>query len=94
MHHYDLLSQQEAKIPKTPVRTRVIQSRGKIIMTIFWDKEDVLLVDFLPCGTTINGSSFLHRLHSSVWEKLSRRVLLLHDNAPLHKSNITQASPN
>ena len=70
-----------------------------IIMTIFWVCEDVLLVDFLPCGTTVNGSyykSLLHQLHCSIREKGRRKVrhgvLFLHDNAPVHKSNITQTA--
>ena len=60
-----------------------------------------MLVDFLPHGTTINGpyyASFLHRLHSSTWEKsrekLRCRMMLLHESAPVDKSIITQASPN
>ena len=70
-----------------------------IIMTIFWDCEGVLLVNFLPCGTTINSpyyASLLHRLRSSILKKrrrkLRRSVLLLHDNASVHKSNIAQTS--
>ena len=71
----------------------------KIIIIIFLDCEDVLLADFPPCGTTINDpyyASLLHRLHSSIREKhrwkLRCGVLLLHDNVPVHKSNITQAT--
>ena len=77
---------------KTPTRPRVTQSTGKIVMNIFWDCKDVLLVDFLLHGITINGSyyaSLLHRLRSSIREKLMRDVLLLHDKAPVHKSNVT-----
>ena len=58
--------------------------------------ESVLLVDFLPRGITINGSYYaplLHQLHSSIREKrpgkLTRGVLLLHDNVSVHKSSIT-----
>ena len=65
-------------------------------MIIFWDCEGV---DFLPRDTTINGqyyASLLHRLRSSILEKhrrkLMRGVLLFHDNAPVHKSNITRTA--
>ena len=68
-------------------------------MTIFCNCQGVLLVDFLSRSTTINGPYYallLHRLCSSIRKKrrgiLRRDVLLLHDNAPLHKSNITQAA--
>ena len=101
----DPSSQQEAKIwkkssEKTPTRPQLTRSVAKIIMTIFWDREGVLLVDFLPCGSTINDpyyASLYHRLRFSTREKCRGRlrygVLLLDDNAPFHQSNITQASP-
>ena len=67
-------------------------------MTIFEDSESVLLVDFLPYVTTINGpycASLFHWLRSSIRNKrrgkLECSVLLL-DNAPVHKSNITQTA--
>ena len=75
------------------------RSAGKIIMTILWDSEGILLVDFLPHDTTINGpyyTSLFHQLHSSIREKrrgkLTHGVLLLHDNTPGHKSNTTQTA--
>ena len=68
-------------------------------MTIFWHCEGVLLVDFLPRGTTINGLyyvSLLHRLRFSIQEKrqakLKRGILLLHNNTPVHKFIIIQAT--
>ena len=68
-------------------------------MIMFWDCKGVLLVNFSLRGTTINDlyyTLFLHRLRSSILEKhhekLRRGVLLIHDNAPVHKSNITHAA--
>jgi hypothetical protein len=65
------------------------------MMTIFWDKDDVLLTDYLPSGITINGSyyaSIIERLHSAILEKrcgkFSHGVLLLHDNVLVHKRSI------
>ena len=77
IHHYDPLSQLEAKVWKrlgeqTPARLRQERSAGKIMMIIFWDKDDVLLTDYLPRGTTINGlryASIIKRLHSVILEK-------------------------
>ena len=73
---------------------RITRSTGKIIMTVFRGGEGVLLGDFLPFDTTINGpyyASLLHQLRSSIREKhrrkLTHNVLLLHDNAPAHKFN-------
>ena len=59
------------------------------MMIIFWDKDGVLLMEYLPRGTTINGpyyASIIERLCSVIVEKRrgqgSRGVLFLHDNAP------------
>ena len=104
IHHYDPLSQLEAKVWKkpgeeTPSRPRIQRSTRKIMMTIFWDNEGILLMDYLSHGDTISGqyyASLIDRLRSAVLEKrrgkFSRGVLLLHDNAPVHKSNIAQAA--
>ena len=68
-------------------------------MIIFWDKDGVLLTEYLPRGTTINGpyyASIMERLHSVIVEKgrgkVSHGVLLLHDKAPIHKCKIVQAA--
>ena len=104
IHHYDPLSQLEAKVwkkpgEKTPTRPRIQRSTGKIMMTIFWDNKGILLTDYLSRGDTISGqyyASLIDRLRSAVLEKrrgkFSHGVLLLHDNAPVHKSNIAQAA--
>ena len=104
IHHYDPLSQLEAKVWKrsgeqTPTRLRQERSAGKIMMIIFWYKGGVLLTEYLPRGTTINGlcyTSIIERLHSVIVEKgsakVSRGMLLLHDNAPIHKCDIVQAA--
>ena len=61
------------------------------MMIIFWDKDGVLLTEYLPRGTTINGpyyASIIERLRSVIVEKerskVIRGVLLLHDNARIH----------
>ena len=67
------------------------------MLMIFWDKDRVLLTEYLPRGTTINSpcySSIIQGLRSVIVEKrrgnVSRGVLLLHDHAPIHKYNILQ----
>jgi len=34
------------------------KSVGKIITTVFWDAQEVILVDFLPKGKTINFEAY------------------------------------
>ena len=69
------------------------------MMIIFWDKNDVLLTEYLPRGTTISDpcyASIIERLHSIIVEKgrgkVSHEVLLLHDSAPIDKCKIVQAA--
>ena len=104
IHHYDLLSQLEAKIWKrlgeqTPTRVLHKRSAGKIMMIIFWDKDDALFTEYLSRGTTINGpyyASIIERQRSVIVEKgrgkVSRGVLLLHDNVPIHKCKIVRST--
>ena len=68
------------------------------MMIIFWDKDGFLLTEYLSRRTTISGpcyASIIERLHSVIVEKgcskVSHEVLLLHDNAPIHKCKIVQA---
>jgi len=65
--------------------------------TIFWDSKGLLLIDYLPPKTTMNGQCYasqLLKLRDAIKEKrrrmLTRGVWLLHDNAPNHKSMIAQ----
>ena len=67
--------------------------------TIFWDAKGVIHIDYMPPKTTITGQydgKFLKRLRDSIKEKrrgmLSHGVLLLHDNAPVHRANVAQAA--
>ena len=69
------------------------------MVIIFWDKGGVLLTQYLPRGTTINDpyyASIIERSRSVIVEKgygkVSRGVLLLHDNASIHKRKIGQAA--
>lgn len=41
---------------------KVMQSIGKVLATVFWDQEDVLLVDFLESGATVNAAVYIAAL--------------------------------
>ena len=63
--------------------------------TVFCYSESVLLLEFKPHKTTIAGdifSSIMVALHEKSHGKLSAGVLLLHDNAPTHKSRTSRAA--
>lgn len=83
----------------SPVKVKAKQtiSTRKIMATVFWDRHGVLLVDFMPQGTTINSAAYcatLRKLRRAIQNKrrglLSSGVLLLHDNARPHSADQTQ----
>lgn len=102
VYHYDpeTKSQSMQWLPKgnrPPVKARVAKSAGKVMLSLFWDSKGPLLVDFMPPKSTITGqyySDLLTKLREAIMEKrrgkVTRGVLLLHDNAPPHKSTIAQ----
>jgi hypothetical protein len=64
---------------------------------VFWDRKSVLLVEFLPRGSTINVGVYcnkLKKLHHAIQNKqhgmLSRGVVMLHDNDHSHIATATQ----
>jgi len=72
-------------------------STRKIMCTVFWDRQGVLLVEFLPQDTTINSAVYcemLKKLRRAIQNKrcdmLSATILWLHDNARLHSAAQTQ----
>ena len=80
-----------------PKKFRVQKSTGKVLASIFWDQDGILLIDYLPKGQTINAdyySSLLVQLNDIFKEKRRRKVtkgvLFLHDNAPAHQALATQ----
>jgi len=80
-----------------PKKFRVQKSAGKVLGSIFWDRDGILLIDCLPSGQTINAecySSLLVQLKDILKEKrrgkVTKGVLFLHDNAPAHRAFATQ----
>jgi len=71
----------------------VQQSARKVLASIFWDQDGVLLIDYLPKGQTINAeyySSLLVQLKDILKEKrrgkFTKDVVILHDNDPAHRA--------
>lgn len=98
VHHWDPETKQESmqwkhKTSPPPKKFRTQPSAGKLMATVFWDCEGILLIDYMAHKTTITGEVYatqLAMLKDAIKEKrrgkLSRGVMLLHDNAPVHKS--------
>jgi hypothetical protein len=96
-HHYDPDTKQESMQWKhatspSPRKFKVQPSAGKIMCTVFWDAEGVLLIDYMPHKETITGvyyADLLRQLRIAVKEKrqgkLTQVPLLLQDNEPAHR---------
>ncbi|XP_015433590.1 PREDICTED: histone-lysine N-methyltransferase SETMAR-like [Dufourea novaeangliae] len=66
--------------------------------TVFWNRKGVLLVDFMPSGTTINADRYcetLKKLRRAIQNRrrgmLSKGVSIFHDNARPHVACTTVA---
>ncbi|GBP69077.1 Mariner Mos1 transposase [Eumeta japonica] len=85
------------KRKRPPKKFKVQMSASKLMATIFWDSEGVLLIDYLPKGTTMNGqyyANILAQARESVVQKrrgkLARGVLFLQDNASVHTARVSR----
>jgi hypothetical protein len=69
-----------------PKKFQVQKSAGKVLSSIFWDQDSILLIDYLPKGQTIN-----MEYYSLLWVqlkdilkekrcgKVTKRALFLHE---------------
>lgn len=105
VHHY----QPESKIssmewrhstsPK-PKKFRTQPSAGKLMLTVFWDKDGCLVEHYMPKKTNVNSETYCdilqNHLKPAIRSKrrgmLSAGVLLQHDNARPHTSKKTTAA--
>ena len=80
-----------------PKKFRVQKSAGKVLASIFWDLDGILLIDYLPKGQTMNAeyySSLLVQMKDVLKEKrrgkIAKEVLFLHNNALAHRALANQ----
>lgn len=104
IHFYDPESREQSRqwLPRgsaPPLKAKVQPSLGKVMATVFWDSTGIILVDYLERGATINAEYYSNLLQNDVREamrrkrpgKLSKRPLLLQDNARPHTAHHTMA---
>ncbi|GFX37487.1 histone-lysine N-methyltransferase SETMAR [Trichonephila clavipes] len=84
----------------SPVRTKFKQTLSvrKVMCTVFWDRKDILLINFLPCGETVNADRYcktLRELRRVIQNKrrgmLTAGVVLIHGNARPHTAGRSAA---
>jgi len=67
LYHYDSETKQQSVewrhsgLPR-PKKFRVQKFAGKVLASIFWDQDGILLIDYLPNGQTINAECYLSLL--------------------------------
>ena len=81
LYHYDPETKQQSMewrhsgSPR-PKKFRVQNPAGKFLASIFWDQDDILLIDHLPKGQIINAEYYLPllvQLKDILKEKRPRR---------------------
>jgi hypothetical protein len=100
--HYDPETKQQSiewrhsGFPR-PKNFRVQKFAGKGLVSIFWDQDGIIFIDYLSKGQTIKAqcySSLLVQLKDILKEKdrgkFIKEVLFLPDNAPAHRALATQ----
>jgi len=77
-----------------PTKFCVVTSARKVMATVFWDADGIVLVDYLEHGSTITGPYYTDQvgqvreaLKEKRRRKLRRGVLFHQDNAPAHTSS-------
>ena len=79
-----------------PKKFKTQPSAGKVMATVVWDANGVIMLDFLPKRNTITGvyyANLLDQLRTAIREerrgKLSKDVFLQQDNARVHTCKVT-----
>ena len=102
VYQYDPETKQKSKqwLPhgsSGPIKFKSERSVKKVMATVFWDSEGVVLIDFLEGKKTVTGAYYvevLRKLRAKLAEKrpgkLHHGILFHHNNAPVHSSWIVR----
>ena len=104
LHHWDPDTKKESmqwKHPGSPPpkKFRTQPSASKVMAMMFWDSKGIILIDYKLASTSITGEYYanvIKQIRVAIKEKrrgkLAAGVLLLHDNALVHKSRVAHAA--
>ena len=104
VHHFTPEAKQQLKQWKhpgspPPKKAKTVPSAGKVMASVFWDADGILLINYLQKGQKINGTyyaSLLTQLREKIKfkhrRKLTKGVLFHQGNTPVHKSVIAMAA--
>ncbi|XP_026828418.1 histone-lysine N-methyltransferase SETMAR-like [Ooceraea biroi] len=80
IHHYTPETKEQSKQwvasgESAPKKAKIVPSAGKVMATVFWDSQGIILIDYMEKGKTITGayySSLLDHLKTELQEKRPR----------------------
>jgi len=74
-------------------KAKTVPSAAKVMGTVFWDAEGLILAKFLEGGQTITAARYvqtLHKLRRALRDKRpERNSIILHDNTRPHAARLT-----
>jgi len=77
-------------------KAKTVPSDAKVMGTVFWDVEGLILAEFLEPEQTITAARYvqtLHKLRRALRDKRGgRNIIILHDNAHPHAAQLTSAA--
>ena len=87
IHHWNPESKQESMqwrhaSSSPPSKIKLQTSVGKIMATIFWNRKGVLLIDYLPDKTTMNGQYYANLCWSCAKQSRINTCLLYTSPSP------------
>ena len=103
MYFYDpLLKQQSSQWIRNAEPTPVVQKRArsvtKVLATVFWDKDGIFFIEYLPNNTTIEGPYYCNVLTKLTYsirnkrrDKLSGAICFLHETVSAHRSDVVKS---
>ncbi|GFS04208.1 histone-lysine N-methyltransferase SETMAR [Elysia marginata] len=99
VHHYDPESKRQSmeyrhKSSPSPRKFKAVASARKVMLTVFWDSDGIVHIEFLKQGNTFNLERYISTLRKlSVRLKRVRptkHAILHHDNDREHTSRQTE----
>lgn len=100
IHHYTPETKEQSKQwtspgERAPKKAKTVQSAGKVMATVFWDSQGIILIDYLEKGRTITGQYYcdlLDTFDAALKAKRphlkKKKILFHHDNAPAHSCRL------
>ena len=74
-------------------KAKTVPSAAKVMGTVLWDEEGLILAEFLEPGQTITTACYVHTLHKlrrALRDKRpGRNIIILHGNARPHAAHLT-----